>query len=88
MLRSLLVHEFRRVLLRDPALPEELLPAGWSGTSARQLCRDLYRRLWRPAEHYLMAVLETADGPLPEATADFHRRFGGLTGPRDHSAAG
>ena len=43
-LRTLLIHEYRRVLLRDPRLPVELLPADWPGTEAQILCRDLYRR--------------------------------------------
>lgn len=33
--RLLLVHEFRRLVLRDPFLPEMLLPAGWEGPAAR-----------------------------------------------------
>lgn len=33
--RLLLVHEFRRLVLRDPFLPEALLPAGWAGPEAR-----------------------------------------------------
>jgi phenylacetic acid degradation operon negative regulatory protein len=33
--RLLLVHEFRRLVLRDPFLPAALLPAGWAGPEAR-----------------------------------------------------
>jgi phenylacetic acid degradation operon negative regulatory protein len=33
--RILLVHEFRRVILRDPFLPDSLLPQGWPGHAAR-----------------------------------------------------
>jgi phenylacetic acid degradation operon negative regulatory protein len=33
--RILLVHEFRRVILRDPFLPETLLPPRWPGVAAR-----------------------------------------------------
>jgi phenylacetic acid degradation operon negative regulatory protein len=40
--RTLLIHEYRRVLLRDPNLPEALLPAGWPGLQARALCESLY----------------------------------------------
>lgn len=83
-IRTLLIHEYRRVLLRDPQLPEELLPADWAGAAARGLCRNLYRRTVGPAERHLLAVLRTADGPLPEAAAYFYARFGGL--PRDGEA--
>jgi len=75
IVRTLLIHEFRRVLLRDPELPRELLPEDWAGIAARRLCRDLYRLTQDPAEAHIMAVLETADGPLPEAAPYFYRRF-------------
>jgi phenylacetic acid degradation operon negative regulatory protein len=34
--RILLVHEFRRIVLRDPFLPSQLLPEDWAGGQARQ----------------------------------------------------
>lgn len=77
-LRTLLIHHYRRVLLRDPQLPEKLLPAEWAGTSARILARNIYRLVQAQAEEYLSATQETADGPLPEAAPRFYKRFGGL----------
>lgn len=79
--RILLIHEYRKLLLRDPQLPDELLPAEWEGRAARQLCRNIYRLVCGPAEQWLATVLETADGPLPEAGAGFYQRFGGLANP-------
>jgi phenylacetic acid degradation operon negative regulatory protein len=76
--RSLLIHEYRRAILRDPLLPDALLPKDWPGTAARALCRALYRRIWQTAETHVETNLETADGSLPEASASFFRRFGGL----------
>ncbi|HLT90617.1 MAG TPA: phenylacetic acid degradation operon negative regulatory protein PaaX [Woeseiaceae bacterium] len=76
--RTLLVQEYRRVLLRDPLLPQELLPASWNGVAAYQLCRNLYRRVHRAADEYLGTAVETADGPLPPPAPDFYARFGGL----------
>ena len=32
-IRLLLIHFYRRVVLKDPLLPEELLPAHWLGQS-------------------------------------------------------
>ncbi len=78
VVRMLLIHEFRRVLLRDPQLPQQLLPGDWPGALARQLCRDLYVATHREAEQHLTAVLQTANGALPEAAAYFYERFGGL----------
>jgi phenylacetic acid degradation operon negative regulatory protein len=76
--RTLLMHAYRRVLLRDPKLPDELLEANWPGTSARLLCRNLYRLIQASAEQHLMAELETADGAAPEAHPIYYTRFGGL----------
>jgi phenylacetic acid degradation operon negative regulatory protein len=78
VVRTLLMHGYRRALLRDPLLPEELMPANWPGTSARLLCRNLYRLVEALAETHVMNVLETADGPVPEALPSYFTRFGGL----------
>lgn len=80
-IRTLAIHEFRRLILRDPDLPAELLPHDWSGTAARVLCRNVYRATEAAAERHLMEVLETADGPLPEAAPYYYDRFGGLPHP-------
>jgi phenylacetic acid degradation operon negative regulatory protein len=78
VVRTLLIHEFRRVLLRDPRLPVALLPLDWPGAAAYALCRDFYRLTHRSAERHLIAVLEGPDGALPPANAAFYQRFGGL----------
>lgn len=77
-LRTLMIHHYRRVLLRDPQLPEKLLPADWAGTSARVLARNIYRLIQAGAEQFLSDTQETADGPLPEPAPRFYKRFGGL----------
>ena len=41
--RILLIHHYRRVVLRDPLLPTALLPADWPGRAARGLCGEIYR---------------------------------------------
>lgn len=79
LVQTLLMHDFRRVLLHDPQLPAQLLPANWSGGVARQLCRDIYHLTWPHAQRHLMTTCETAGGPLPGAAAYFYERFGGLT---------
>jgi len=76
--RTLLIHEYRKIHLRDPLLPDELLPRHWDGAAAYQLCRNLYSTVASPAEPYLVSKMETADGPLPGADAHFYQRFGGL----------
>lgn len=78
IIRTLLIHDYRRILLRDPMLPEEVLPPDWPGAASRLLCRNLYRLIQEPAERHLMSTLETAEGPLPAASPYFFERFGGL----------
>jgi len=45
LLRILLIHEYRRILLRDPELPAEMLPENWEGHIARTLTGEIYREL-------------------------------------------
>ncbi len=78
LVRTLLIQEYRKVLLRDPQLPVELLPTNWHGSAAYQLCRNLYRAVYEQADRYLTATMETADGPLPPPNKLFITRFGGL----------
>ncbi|MDJ0906677.1 MAG: phenylacetic acid degradation operon negative regulatory protein PaaX [Woeseiaceae bacterium] len=78
LVRTLLIQEYRKVLLRDPQLPAELLPASWHGTAAYQLCRNLYRAVYAAADDYLTETMETAEGSLPPPAAGFMKRFGGL----------
>jgi phenylacetic acid degradation operon negative regulatory protein len=77
--RVLLIHEFRRIVLRDPALPPALLPADWPGTASRALAANLYRRLVPAAETYLDRTARNEDGPLPPPDANFFRRFEGVS---------
>ncbi|MCH8248678.1 MAG: phenylacetic acid degradation operon negative regulatory protein PaaX [Proteobacteria bacterium] len=76
--RTMLIQEYRKIMLRDPMLPEELLPGDWQGAAAYRLCRNLYRVLHGPADQYLSEAMETADGPLPPPSNAFWTRFGGL----------
>lgn len=80
-MRVLMIHEYRRILLRDPWLPTELLPERWAGHAAFQLCRNLYAQLVEPAERFLSEHIENAYGPLPPPGPEFFARFGGLGAP-------
>jgi phenylacetic acid degradation operon negative regulatory protein len=75
LIRSLLIHDYRRLLLRDPELPGVLLPTRWAGHEARSLCRELYRRLLPASERHLDRHLSLADGQVPAATALLAERF-------------
>jgi phenylacetic acid degradation operon negative regulatory protein len=78
VVRSLLIHAFRRVTLHDPQLPRALLPPRWPAAAAYALCRDFYRLTHKQAERHLVATLATDRGTLPPAAPYFYERFGGL----------
>ena len=73
--RILLIHYYRRVVLRDPLLPTSLLPVDWPGQAARKLCGEIYRGLLPAAERWLDEHASNGDGALPKPGADLWRRF-------------
>jgi phenylacetic acid degradation operon negative regulatory protein len=74
--RILLIHHYRRVVLRDPLLPTALLPPDWPGRTARGLCGEIYRGLLLPSEQWLDRYGINEAGPLPKAGRELARRFG------------
>jgi phenylacetic acid degradation operon negative regulatory protein len=74
--RILLIHHYRRVVLRDPLLPGALLPVDWPGRAARKLCGEIYRGLLPASEQWLDRNGLNENGPLPKAGAELARRFG------------
>jgi phenylacetic acid degradation operon negative regulatory protein len=78
IVRTLLIHAYRRVQLHDPMLPLALLPQPWPGSEAYALAQAIYRLVWAPAERHLMDVLRREDAAAPEADAGLVERFGGL----------
>ena len=75
LLRLLLIHDYRRLLLRDPGLPLSLLPDAWPGQAARAICTQLYQRLSVPSETYLGEYVQLADGRLTICQSLFENRF-------------
>ena len=78
VIRSLLIHAYRRVQLHDPMLPVELLPDPWPGSEAYALARAVYRITQASAQQHIVAALRREDADAPEADAGFYQRFGGL----------
>ncbi len=75
LLRLLLVHEYRRILLKDHELPQDMLPTPWAGFAAHKLVSQLYGLLANASTHYIKRALQNADGKLPEESTDFWVRF-------------
>lgn len=73
--RILLIHQYRRIVLRDPLLPEAMLPQGWPGTAARALCAEVYPALLAGSERWLDIHAVSEAGPLPAAGEVLQRRF-------------
>lgn len=79
ILRTLLIDRYRRILLRDPDLPLDLLPQGWPGRNAATLTARIYRQVTHPAQTYVAKVLGSdAEDPPPPPDTAFHQRFRGL----------
>lgn len=78
LVRTLLIHAYRRIHLRDPLLPPSLLPVAWPGTAAYDTCRTVYERVFRAAERHLSEVAARLEGALPAPEAALYRRFAGL----------
>src|SRR6201991_3014084 len=73
--RVLLIHQYRRVVLRDPLLPTALLPKAWPGRAARTLCGEIYRALLPASEQWLDRHGTNETGALPKAPAGLSPRF-------------
>lgn len=79
VVRTLLIHEYRKIHLQDPLLPPALLPPDWVGAAAYELTRRLYSTVFAAAERYLSDTASTMTEPLPPADSSAYARFGGLT---------
>ncbi|HEV7611447.1 MAG TPA: phenylacetic acid degradation operon negative regulatory protein PaaX [Steroidobacteraceae bacterium] len=79
IVRTLLIHEYRRLHLRDPLLPARLLQADWPGVQAAAQCREIYTRVLAPSEVHLSRVAMRLDGLLPAPDESVLRRFGGIS---------
>ncbi len=63
VVRSLLVHEWRKFLFTDPGLPDELLPERWPGREAAAFFDREASRLLSAAERYVDGCLRPNGEP-------------------------
>ncbi|RVU38885.1 phenylacetic acid degradation operon negative regulatory protein PaaX [Hwanghaeella grinnelliae] len=82
VLRSLLVHAWRRIVLNSPALPLEIHPDPGLAAEATELYQDLYLNLAGAADAHVAAVMAKGDyAPPPKdylPAPALDQRFGGL----------
>ena len=74
-LRILLIHHYRRILLRDPDLPAPLLPDQWVGIQARRLCGFLYRAILSESEIFIRSRGEDRNGRFTGIAQSYQNRF-------------
>jgi len=75
LLRTLFIHEFRRVLIKDHELPSSMLPKAWPGIATMKLAEELYHQLSSDSINYVTSHLTNADGFLPPTSGTFNLRF-------------
>lgn len=59
-LRLLMMDEYRRITLRDPHLPTELLSENWTGQEAFLLCGKIYKQICKAADAHYLHLQENA----------------------------
>ena len=74
-MRSLMVSDYRRIVLADPGLPDELVPPGWPERRAAHIAARLYRSLVGPSDSQLAAVCVTGTGSIILRAEAYANRF-------------
>jgi phenylacetic acid degradation operon negative regulatory protein len=78
IIRSLLIHAFRRIVLHDPVLPPELLPTLWIGTEAYAFVAKIYGRSLNGSEAHLNAKIGSSRNEAKSADDQLRQRFRSL----------
>jgi phenylacetic acid degradation operon negative regulatory protein len=75
LIRTLLIHEYRRILLKDYELPSNMLPIPWAGSLAQELVKSLYGSLATLSNQYISDTLENESGKFGQEADTFKLRF-------------
>lgn len=78
-LRLLLIHFYRKIILKDPLLPEQLLSKDWPKPTAQSIATSIYRKIHYKAFLYVQQFGETPTGALPAPIPKYYNRFKGLS---------
>jgi phenylacetic acid degradation operon negative regulatory protein len=73
--RTLLIHNYRRIVLKEPDLPAGLWPPGWVGDTAYDVATRCYHALAGPAEAHLLGVCEAGGAPLLPLDPEYAARY-------------
>jgi phenylacetic acid degradation operon negative regulatory protein len=66
---TLLVHAYRRLRLRDPQLPREVLSADWPGAAAYALARTVYRATHARGDRFVHEIFAMETEPSARSPA-------------------
>ena len=75
VVRTLLIHAYRRVQLHDPQLPQALLGEAWPGETAYTLCSRIYQRSLSASDQHVTATLQQEQATVHAVRAEFRQRF-------------
>lgn len=78
MLRVMLIHEYRRALLFDPKLGNDLVSIDWLGKASSSLVESIYGAIHTQANAYARDNLSTVGGNTPKLDKFYFNRFGGI----------
>ena len=75
VIRTLLIHAYRRVQLHDPQLPQALLGDAWPGEKAYALCSSIYQQALSASNQYVAATLQQEQVTVHAVRDEFSHRF-------------
>jgi phenylacetic acid degradation operon negative regulatory protein len=78
ILRVLLIHEYRRALLFDPKLGNDIVSIDWLGKASSSLVASIYESIHQDANDYVRDNLLTVGGNTPKLDKFYFNRFGGI----------
>ncbi len=73
--QTLLIHGYRRIVLREPELPAGLWPPGWVGDAGYDVAARCYHALSRRAEAHLLEICDSGGAPLLPLDPDYAERY-------------
>ncbi|WP_422265036.1 PaaX family transcriptional regulator C-terminal domain-containing protein [Thiofilum sp.] len=79
LMRTLLIHKYRRILLREPELPQGLINEDSWSWRARLLMVELYQTIAKPADEYFTELSETEKGKFACPTSNYYQRFAAVS---------
>lgn len=74
-MRTLVIHEYRRMMLKYPILPKELLPFDWAWLNAYALCASIYKQTLQVSEDYITDLGNALPEPIPKTKQKVYNRF-------------